>query len=67
MSVTYSADIWDGHEAHDSLGVATAANETEAIQKAKAWDKSLVSVPEGEAWLRININGVLQSFRLASL
>ena len=67
MSVTYSADIWDGHEAHDSLGVATAANETEAIQKAKAWGKSFVSVPEGEAWLRININGVLQSFRLASL
>ena len=35
MSVTYSADIWDGHEAHDSLGVATAANETEAIKKRR--------------------------------
>ena len=67
MSVTYSADIWDGQEAHDSLGVATAVNETEAIQKAKAWAKSLTSVPEDEAWLRVNINGVLHSFRLASL
>jgi hypothetical protein len=66
MSVTYSADIWDGQEAHDSLGIASAANEAEAIQKAKAWAKSLASVPEGEAWSRVNINGVLQSFRLAS-
>jgi hypothetical protein len=67
MSVTYSADIWDGRESHDSLSAATAANETDAVQKAKAWAKSLASSPEGKAWLRVNIDGALQSFPLGSL
>ena len=40
MSVTYSADIWDGRNAHDSLGIATASTEAEAIEKAKAWAKA---------------------------
>ena len=63
MSVTYSADIWDGRNAHDSLGIATASTEAEAIEKAKAWAKGRSSNPD-RAWLRVNIGGVLHSFAL---
>ena len=63
MSVTFSADIWDGREAHDGLAMASVSTEAEAVQQALAWAKSLASVP-GNAWLRVNINGALRSFRL---
>jgi hypothetical protein len=63
LSVTYSADIWDGRKAHDSLGIATASTEAEAIEKAKAWAKGRSSNPD-RAWLRVNIDGVLHSFAL---
>lgn len=54
--------MWDGTLAHDGLAVATAANEAAAIQKAKVWAKSLDSVPEN-AWLRVNVNGTIRTFR----
>jgi hypothetical protein len=60
--VTYYADVWDGTLSHDGLGISAAANEAEAVQEAKAWAKSLDSVPEN-AWLRVNINGTIRSFR----
>jgi len=56
LSVTYSADIWDGRKTHDSLGIATASTEAEAIEKAKAWAKDRSSNLDC-AWLRVNIDG----------
>jgi hypothetical protein len=61
VTVTYSADVWDGKLTHDTLAEATAADETEAIEKSKNWAKSLRSFPD-PAWLRVKINGVTQSF-----
>jgi len=63
LSVTYSADIWDGRQAHDSLGVTAASTKAEAIEKSKAWAKSRPSIPD-RAWLRVNIDGVLHSLAL---
>ena len=64
---TYSADLWDGRESYGSLGVSTAADKAEAIHKVKDWAKmQLASAPE-DGWLRINIDGVMSSFRLREL
>lgn len=63
---TYSADLWDGRESYGSLGVSSA-DKAEAIHKAKDWAKTqLASAPE-DGWLRINIDGVMSSFRLREL
>jgi hypothetical protein len=64
--VTYSADIWDGREAHDSLGIATATTEADAIRSSKEWAKRCTSNPD-RAWLRVNMNGVIHSFALGEL
>jgi hypothetical protein len=61
--VIYSADLSDARTlTYDSLGISSAANEAEAVQKAKDWAKKrLDAVPE-IAWLLVNIDGAIRSF-----
>jgi hypothetical protein len=60
VTVTYSADVWDGRSTHDTFSEAVAADAAEAIRKSKDWANSLKSVPDG-ATLRVKINGVITS------
>jgi hypothetical protein len=67
MSTTYSADLWDGkYLMYASKGLAPAGDEAEAIEKSKLWATALNNVPD-DAWLRVNTNGVMTSFRLADI
>jgi hypothetical protein len=67
MTVIYSADLWDGkYVTYGSMGLTPASDETEAIEKSKLWAKGLNNVPN-DAWLRVNINDVITSFRLADI
>jgi hypothetical protein len=64
VTAVYSAELWDGNYlTYASLGLAPAADEAEAIQKAQQWAKALDNIPAG-AWLRVNVGGVMSSFRL---
>jgi hypothetical protein len=64
---TYSADQWDDRGSYGSLGVSTAANKAEALQEAKDWAKELLGSAPEDAWLRVNVDGVMSSFRLREL
>ena len=66
-TTTFSADLYDGSAlTYEVKETANAANETEAIQKAKNWARSFDQVPRA-AWLRVHINDSVRSFRLSDL
>jgi hypothetical protein len=67
MTVIYSADLWDGkYLTYASKGFTPAGDETEAVENSKLWAAALNNVPDN-AWLRVNINGVITSLRLADI
>jgi hypothetical protein len=63
---TYSADLWDGRETYGSLGVSTASDKAEALQRATEWARKERATAPEDAWCRV-IDGVVSSFRLREL
>jgi hypothetical protein len=69
MAISSAADLWDGISMpcfNYCLGVATVADETAAIERAKSWAKSFDRLPP-DLLLRVTINGTPRLFRLDAL
>jgi hypothetical protein len=62
ITTIFFADVWDGTVVHQTLRIATASSEADAVRRAKVWAKSLNSVPEN-AWLRVDIDGAIRTIR----